>query len=393
MKAVFHTYLQFVRAALRVGNSEYRVVSSEYRVQSSEYRVGSSEDEIGAVMALCERQGTGPLVYTDLLADEAWLDTMEVSVPLRLRMKQICVHTMQQQAHLQLTLRRVWEACEQHGVRAVLMKGAGLAVYYPTPQQRSWGDIDIFVGGEQYHAACAAMRATFPNALRFDEELDHYKHYNLIADGVSIEVHRVSMGLQHPVDVRCYARMETIGMRKAEEIEVDGLTIRVPEVTFNALMVMLHSWEHVLSQGASLRQLCDLALLLHHRALDIDREQLECDLRGLALMDVWQVYMYILVEYLGLPPSEAPFYTKASGCARRAEVLLVDMLEGRLGEEKSQGGKVVSNRWLRKWHTMRVRLRNAKRIRSYSPSYARHMAVTTWLHGLGRLLAKDRRWE
>ena len=73
--------------------------------------------------------------------------------------------------------------------------------------------------------------------------------------------------------------------------------------------------------------------------------------------------------------------------------LLTDMLEGRLGEEKSQGGKVVSNRWLRKWHTMRVRLRNAKRIRSYSPSYARHMAVTTWLHGLGRLLAKDRRWE
>ena len=127
MKAVFHTYLQFVRAALRVGSSEKGVVSSEYRVVST-------KDEMGAVMALCERQGTGPLVYTDLLADEAWLDTMEVSAPLRLRMKQICVHTMQQQAHLQLTLRRVWEACEQHGVRAVLMKGAGLAVYYPTPQ-------------------------------------------------------------------------------------------------------------------------------------------------------------------------------------------------------------------------------------------------------------------
>ena len=48
MKAVFHTYLQFVRAALRVQ-------SSEHRVGSSEYRVVSSEDEMGAVMALCER--------------------------------------------------------------------------------------------------------------------------------------------------------------------------------------------------------------------------------------------------------------------------------------------------------------------------------------------------
>ena len=95
---------------------------------SSEYRVPSSEDEMGAVMALCEQQGTGPLVYTQLLSEESWLNNMEVSAPLRLRMKQICVHTMQQQAHLQLTLRRVWEACEQHGVYAVLMKGAGLAV-------------------------------------------------------------------------------------------------------------------------------------------------------------------------------------------------------------------------------------------------------------------------
>jgi hypothetical protein len=57
MKAVFHTYLQLVRAALRVQSSECRVVSSEYRVQSS-------EAEMGAVMALCEQQGTGPLVYT-----------------------------------------------------------------------------------------------------------------------------------------------------------------------------------------------------------------------------------------------------------------------------------------------------------------------------------------
>lgn len=378
MKASFYTYLQLVRAALNLSTKD---------------KVESTKEDVGSLMSLCEQQGTAPLVYTQLLDDESWLDKMEVSASMRLRMKQVCVHTMQQHAHLQLTLRRVWEACEQHGIWAVLMKGAGLAVYYPTPQQRAWGDVDIFVGADQYHAACAAMRATFPAALRFDEELDHYKHYNLIADGVSIEVHRVSMGLQHPVDVRRYARMEAIGMREAEEIEVDGLSVCVPEVTFNALMVMLHSWEHVLSQGASLRQLCDLALLLHHRASDIDREQLECDLRGLALMDVWQVYMYILVEYLGLPPSEAPFYTKASGCARRAEVLLVDMLEGRLGEEKQEKSNVSYNRWLRKWHTMRVRLRNAKRIRSYSPSYARHMAVTTWLHGLGRLLAKDRRWE
>ena len=60
------------------------------------------------------------------------------------------------------------------------------------------------------------MRETFPKALKFDEDLDHYKHYNLIADGISIEIHRVSIDFQHPIDERRYARMERYGMEHAD---------------------------------------------------------------------------------------------------------------------------------------------------------------------------------
>ena len=103
-------------------------------------------------------------------------------------------------------------------------------------------------------------------ALKFDEELDHYKHYNLIADGISIEVHRVSVGFQHPIDERLYAKMEHFGAEHAEPLTVSGLEVRVFEPTFNALFVMLHSWEHMITQGANVRQLCDLAFLLHRYA-------------------------------------------------------------------------------------------------------------------------------
>lgn len=376
MRAEFQTYLQSAQSAIFGNEGQMLDVGCQM---------------LDVQCALHEVQGTAPLVYTALLNDWSACEQAGWSASLRVRMKQVCMHTMQQHAQLQVMLQRVMSACEQGGIRAVLMKGAGLAAYYPTPQQRAWGDIDIFVGVEQYHSACAVMRAAFPQALRFDEELDHYKHYNLIADGVSIEVHRVSIGLQHPLDVKRYARMEAVGMREAETMVIGDVRVLVPEPTFNALMVMFHSWEHVLSQGANMRQLCDLALLLHATHDRINRNVLKKNLRALCLIDVWQVYMYILVQYLGLPISEAPFYT--AQCAARAEQMVEDMLGGCLHEQKNNSSGTPTNRIMRKLHTMSARLANARRIKRYSPAYSRHMVVTTMLHGLSRLFAKDRRWE
>jgi hypothetical protein len=331
-------------------------------------------------------QGTGALVFPSVVGQES------VPSAARMQMKAMCMQVMQQQVHLQHTLELAWEGMTKAGIQPVLMKGAGLAAFYPEPQYRAWGDIDLYVGPDQYHPACAAMRAVFPDALKFDEELDHYKHYNLIADGVSIEIHRVTVGLQHPVDARRYARMEARGMADSQELKVNGYGVRVPEPTFNALLVMLHAWEHMTTQGANVRQLCDLALLLHHYAADIDRARLKHDLQALHLFDVWRVFMSMLVEWLGLPEGEAPFYSADEGLKARGERLISDLVAGRLVAPRSTA-QAPKNKLVRKVHTMRERLNNAQRMQPYSPAYARHMKAETLLHGALRLFAKDRHWE
>lgn len=331
-------------------------------------------------------QGIGPLVFPARLAanDARWTAAQQA------QMKAVCVHTMQQQVHLQHILSQAWTALMNAGIQPVLMKGAGLAAYYPSPEQRPWGDIDLYVGKEQYHPACAVMRDTFPGALKFDEELDHYKHYNLIADGVSIEIHRVTVGHQHPVDEMRYEKMEHFGVQNACSLEVGGLRLKVFEPTFNALFVFLHSWEHMLTKGAILRQLVDLSFLLQHTHDAIDSKRLQQWLDELHLMDVWQLYMYILVHTLELPQTFAFFYTDA--VAARAQRLLQDLLAGAMMEPEHVSS-APTNRIARKMHTMQERMRNADRIEQYSPSYARHMRATTWLHGARRFFAKDRHWE
>lgn len=365
--------------------NEYQIYLNQVRAALWGEPVSWPEEQTDSLLALHAMQGTGSLVYPAVLEQSA------LSSYARAQMKSVCVATMQNQAKLQWTLQTAWSALEKAGIYAVLMKGAGLAALYPSPERRAWGDIDLFVGKDQYHPACAVMRETFPKALKFDEELDHYKHYNLIADGISIEVHRVSVGLQHPLDERRYARMEQEGMTMSKErIMLDGLEVRVPEPTFNALFVFLHSWEHMLTAGANMRQLCDLACLLNHYADLVDYEQLNRYLRALHLEEPWALYMKILEKELGWKSSDK--HKHSINIAQNYDYLLTDLLSGRMREAKEEM-PVTKNRLARKYYTMRQRMANAERIRRYSPSYARHMVATTLLHGASRLFAKDRHWE
>lgn len=323
----------------------------------------------------CVAQGIGPLVFPERLRVTG--DGSRVTDAQRAQMKVVCVHTMQQQVQIRRIQSMALHALEEAGIDAVLMKGAGLAVLYPSPEMRQWGDVDLFVGKEQYHQAAAVMRATFPKALKFDEELDHYKHYNLIADGISIEIHRVSMGLTHPRDIRLYARMEAYGMAHSEWAEWNGERFRVPEPTFNTLMVFLHSWEHMLSEGANLRQLVDVQMLLTHYKDRIDNRRLHRWLKQLRLEDVWALYMEVI---------------KGERLTARGERFLNALLHPQV-KVKGERLEVSGNRFVRKFHTMQERMKNADRIAAFSPAYARHMKWGILWSGLARLFAKDRHWE
>ena len=370
-------YLDLVKAALWGRQSEWPAAETK------------------ELLRLNAEQCTDVLVYPMVLAQEGLSDET------RKQMKSVCVNAMQKQVKLQHVLEQAWQALEKANIPAVLLKGAGLAALYPDSQLRSWRDVDVFVGKENYHAACAAIREVFPETGAIKEEMEYYKHYNIHADDIPVEIHRVTMSLQHPMDKRRYERIEKYGMTHGEWQTINGLRVRVPEPTFNVLFVFLHSWEHFIEGSANVRQMCDLALLLHHYAKELKPELFEQWLRQLNLLDVWQLYAYNLVYCLGLSREESLLLPEkvSAEVSERAEKMMDEMISGEKfkGLEvrglEVRGVEVKEIRWVRKWRTMQQRMRCAKRIKEFSPSYARHMNWTTWLHGIGRLFAKDRKWE
>ena len=148
-----------------------------------------------------------------------------------------------------------------------------------------------------------------------------------------------------------------------------------------------------MTKGANVRQLCDLALLLNHYHGRIDTRRLQRWLRALCLTDVWRLYMRLIVNDLGMSAERAPFYTNDASVASRAERMMQALLDGPEPEETHPEASAPKNRFVRKWGTMQVRLRNARRLTPFSPAYARHMAWAVLLSGAARLFAKDRHWE
>ena len=361
-------YLGLLRAALWGDNGERLMVNGE---------------SVPEVIRLAAFQGTGPLVYDQLLK----LKEVDIPADLRMQMKQQCLHSMMLQQSMMPILAKAWNALEQADIHPVLLKGFALAQYYPQPHLRQWGDIDIYVGQQNYHNASAVLRATFPDSEFEEEEVEEEKHYNIIFPNTMLETHRISMTMAHPRDRRYYEGLEERCLTKdGPKSEIEGLTVTLPEDTFNIFFVFLHAWHHFVGTGMNMKQLCDIAILLHTKREVIDKKRLREMLTKLQLLEVWQLIMYIMVHHLGVPQEECPFYTIK--CKQRAELLFERFMQEGSSYRREHTPAEGLSYIRRKYMTLQLRTADSKRVRPFSPRYARHLFVSNILHGLERMLSR-----
>lgn len=381
MNKVQETYLALLRAA--IWNNELTNEGVKEKIVRDESRKELTNERVNDVIRLAAFQGTASLVYDQLLK----LKDVEITDALRVQMKQQCVMSMMQQNSTIPILKQAWDALEEAGIHPVLLKGFALAQYYPQPHLRQWGDIDLYVGQKQYHQACAVLCQTFPDIPHPDEDDEERKHYNFDFDNTAIETHRISMAFAHPCDRRYYERLEDLYLTKdGPTFELGEVKITVPEETFDVFFTFLHAWHHFIETGMNMKQICDVTVLLHAKRDVLDRGRLNEMLTRLHLMEVWQLMMYIMVQYMGIRKEECPFYTER--CKECAEMLFERvMTEGQARKIEKIDAEGVSY-LKRKWLTFQSRIADSQLVKPYAPRFARHMEVSDILHGIERTLAR-----
>ena len=142
----------------------------------------------GRVMSLAKSQAMMGHVGDVLLKHS---QVLKVFSPMGLeKLQEMPLNIMAMHTTLNNTLILIVKTLRDNGIEPVLLKGQGLAQYYPEPLLRQCGDIDLYVGEENYEKAYDALKPVVNDIDDRTLALNRGKHFHSYIGSVVIEVHK-----------------------------------------------------------------------------------------------------------------------------------------------------------------------------------------------------------
>lgn len=193
-------------------------------------------------------------------------------------------------------LRELSSVFSSASIRTCVLKGQAFALYYPQPLRRQCGDIDIWVEGS-LKKTVRFVRSKCP----VGEVVYHHCDAHFYKD-IPVEVHFTPTWMNEFLsDYRLQRWFKD--RASAQFGNVDSImSVAVPGREFSAAFCILHTFRHVIDEGAGLRQLMDCYYLL--KVLNSEERsnvgQLMLDLH---LGSFCSALMYALNFFFGLPKS------------------------------------------------------------------------------------------
>lgn len=259
----------------------------------------------GAVMKLANMQAVNGLIWDVMVTNQK----IKASIPEQAvaAMRDIPKNNLSMHTKLNNALILVVTTLREHGIEPVLLKGQGLAKYYPIPELRQCGDIDLYVGLDNYEKAYDVLKPIVSDIDEKDRIWEGDKHFHANIGSVLIEVHRFAEVFMDKTLNQVYQSYAENGLESdLVSLDFGGISVNTPANDFNVYYVFKHLWHHCVSSGVGLRQLCDLAVFLSIH--DVDRDYLGRILTEMKDMKPWKTFGCVLVDYLGLPEHRFPFY-------------------------------------------------------------------------------------
>ena len=201
--------------------------------------------------------------------------------------------------------RRIADLLEKNGISYVLLKGISLADFYPVPEYRKLGDVDIYINDkEMFNRAEELLLA---NGYTKDDEIsDHHQGYLYKVPQTGrtmiLELHYRIVGLYQYAPVNkivddVFAAntfspvMQTINDRNYPVL---------PPTEYTFYMIH-HMLKHYLYSGFGIRLLCDFTFFLGHNYTAIDFAQIHTWCKESKILHLYEIILETCRIYLGLP--------------------------------------------------------------------------------------------
>lgn len=167
---------------------------------------------------------------------------------------------------------------QRAGYQMMLLKGYGLSKYWPIPNHRPTGDIDIYLmhmnsdGKEKCQPAWKCADKLMTEKLGIQVDNSHHHHSVFTYKGIMVENHYDFINVHsHRSNRWIEKEFKTLALKGNEEFTFDnGAKLLFPSPLLNCLFVARHNASHFAAEHLNLRQLLDWALFVEERHKDID---------------------------------------------------------------------------------------------------------------------------
>lgn len=197
------------------------------------------------------------------------------------------------------------------GYRMMLLKGYGLSKYWPIPNHRPTGDIDIYLmymdsdGKDKCQPAW--KRADLMMKEKFGVEIDnsHHHHSVFTYKGIMVENHYDFINVHsHRSNQWIENEFKTLALTGSEEYTFDnGAKLLFPSPLLNCLFVARHNACHFAAEHLNLRQLLDWALFVEKRNEDMDWDYFWSTAKKMGMEKFVLCMAFIAIEQLSFEKS------------------------------------------------------------------------------------------
>ena len=281
-----------------------------------------SHTEFEELMALAGEQTVTGLVGDCLIKNNIKLER-EDALGLYAKMKAI----EKANARVNENLVSFVNFMERKGIDYIIVKGQVAGSFYPNPNARMSGDVDLYFVGDNYQKIKSLVEQRLGKQL---SKLSDGKHVEFEVNGVIFELHDKLSRLATRKHQAYWDQMiDNAILEGTDTVIINGKEIKTLSSTYNAMYIFVHLFYHMTASGVGLRQLCDWAMILAQSAFQdssstfqvkndnvnanpnkkssLNREDLGGSLKELGYFKAYKAMGAFLVEYLGLPEEQFPF--------------------------------------------------------------------------------------
>ena len=177
----------------------------------------------------------------------------------------------------------------QHGIATLVLKGTHTAQYYPRPDEREFGDLDLYFYDKHDEADRVAHEVLH---VEVSNDAHHHSKYNY--RGVTIESHYDFLNTHYPPSNRHY---EQLLKEFVSEEDVSRLTSHVS--LFEVLFLLRHMAGHFAASRITLRDLVDWTLTCQALHDKVDWDKVNSVVKDFGMTEFVSVLNTIAEQRLG----------------------------------------------------------------------------------------------